>query len=106
MVQANEKPDKTHNRLIKELIRLKTDLNNEGDIDTDLTKRQLRSRMLVTPTPRVLSPRQTILVDTTGLNSNILQTEQDPSSPRFNSFENESSHKDVKGCRAKITKSN
>ena len=53
MVQANEKPDKTHDRLIKELNRLKTDLNNDGGIDTDLPKRQLRSRMLVAPTPRV-----------------------------------------------------
>ena len=53
MVQANEKHDKIHNRLLKELNRLKTDLNNEADIDTDLTKRQLRSRMLVASTPRV-----------------------------------------------------
>ena len=105
MAQANEKPDKTHNRLIKELNRLKTDLNNEGDIDTDLTKRQLRSRMLVAPTPRVPSHSQTITVDTTGPYSNIPQTEQDPSSPMFNSSDNEGSHKDVKGCRARIMKS-
>ena len=62
--------------------------------------------MLVAPTPKVPSPRQMILVDTTGLNSNIPQTEQDPSSPRFNSFKNEGSHKDVNGHRAKIMKSN
>ena len=105
MMEANEKPEKTHDRLIKELNRLKTDLNNEGDIDTDVAKRQLRSRMLVAPTPRVPSPRETISVDTTGLNSNIAQTEQDSSSPWFNSFKNEGSHKDVKGCKAKITKS-
>ena len=58
-----KKPDKTHDRLIKELNRLKTDLNNKGNMDTDLTKRQLRSRMLVVPT---LSPSQTTTVDTTG----------------------------------------
>ena len=58
MAQANEKPDKMHDRLIKELNRLNIDLNNEGDIDTNLTKRQLRSRTLVAPTPRVRSPRQ------------------------------------------------
>ena len=78
MVQANEKPDKTHNRLIKELNRLRTVLNNEGDIDTDLTKRQLRSRTLVAPTPRVPSPSQMTTVDTTGPNSNIPQIEQGP----------------------------
>ena len=50
MAQANERPDKTHNRLMKELNRLKTDLNSEGYIDTDLTKEQLRSRTLVVPT--------------------------------------------------------
>ena len=75
-------------------------------MDTNLTKRQLRSGTLVAPTPRVLSPRQMISVDTTGLNCNIPQTEQDPSSHRFHSFENEGSHNDVKGCRAKIMKSN
>ena len=66
MAQANEKPHKTHNRLIKELNRLKTDLNNESDIDTDLTKRHLRSRTLVAPIPRVPSPSQMTTVDTTG----------------------------------------
>ena len=106
MAQANEKPGKTHDKLIKELNRLKTDLNNEGDIDTDLTKRQLRSRMLLVPTPRALSPRHMFSVDITGLDSNIPQTEQDPSSPRFNSFKNEGSHKDVKGHRAKVMKIN
>ena len=35
MAQANEKPDKTHDRLIKELKRLKTDLSSEDDIDTN-----------------------------------------------------------------------
>ena len=52
MAQANEKPDKTHDKLTKELNKLKIDLNNEGNMDTDLTKRQLRSRMIVVPTPR------------------------------------------------------
>ena len=85
---------------------MKTDLINEDNIDTDLTKRQLRSRMLVAPIPRILSPRQMISVDTTGLDSNIPWTEKDPYSPRFNSFENKGSHKDINGNRAKIMKSN
>ena len=106
MVEANENPDKTHGMLIKELNRLKTDVNNKGDIDTDLTKRQLRSRTPVIPTPRVPSHSQMTTVDTTGPNSNILQIEQDPSSPRFNSSENEGSHKDIKGYWAGIMKSN
>ena len=38
MAQANEKPDKTHDRLIEELNRLKTDLNYVGDMDFDLIK--------------------------------------------------------------------
>ena len=46
-----KKPDKTHDRLIKEFNKLKADLNNKGNMDTDLTKRQLRSRMLVVLTP-------------------------------------------------------
>ena len=58
MAQANEKPDKTHDKLTKELNKLKIDLNNEGNMDTDLTKRQLRSRMIVVPTPRVLNASQ------------------------------------------------
>ena len=103
MVQANAKPDKTHNRLIKELNRLKTDLNNKGNMDTDLTEGQLRSRMLDVPTPRVLSPSQMTTVDTTDPYSNTPQVEQGPSSPGFNSSENEGSHKDVKGHRARIT---
>ena len=65
MTQANKKSDKTHVRLIKELNRLKTDLNNEGDIDIDLTKRQLRSRTLVLLTPRGLSSSQITTVDNT-----------------------------------------
>ena len=39
MVQANGKPDNTHNRLSKELNRFGMDLNNEGNLDIDLTKR-------------------------------------------------------------------
>ena len=62
--------------------------------------------MLVVPTPRAPSPRQMISVDTTGLDSKISQTEQDQSSPKFNSFKNEGSHKDVNGHRAKLTKTN
>ena len=103
MAQANEKPDKTHDMLIKKLNKLKTDLTSEGDIDTDLTKRQLRSKTLVAATTRAPSPSQTTTVDTTGPNSNIPLTEQDPSSSRFNSSENEGSHK---GHRARIMKSN
>ena len=87
MAQTNEKPDKTHVKLNKELNRLKTDLNNEGNMDTDLTKRQLKSRMLVVFTPRVLSPSQMTAVDTANPHSNTPQVEQDPSSPRFNSSE-------------------
>ena len=96
MVQANERPNKTHDRLIKKLNRLKTDLNNEGIIDTNLTKRQLRSRTLVTPTPRVPSPSQMTTMDTTGTNSNIPQIEQDPPSPRFHSSENKGSTKTLR----------
>ena len=62
--------------------------------------------MLVAPTPRVLSPSHTTTMDTTEPHSNTPQVEQDPSSPRFNSSENEDSHKDVKDHRARITKSN
>ena len=50
---------------MKELNRLKTYLNDEGKMDTALARRQLRSRMLVAPTPRVLSPSQMTMVDTT-----------------------------------------
>ena len=91
---------------MKELNRLKTDLNSKGNIDTDLTKRQLRSRTLVAATPIVPSPSQMATVDTTGPNSNTPQIEQDPSSPRFNSSKNEGSHKVIKGHRARIMKSN
>ena len=45
-------------------------------------------------------------MDTNGPNSNISQTEQDQSSPRYKSSKNESSHKDDKGHTARITKSN
>ena len=89
MAQANKKPEKIHDRLIKELNKLKTHLNNKSDIDTNLTKRQLRSRTLVTPTPRVPSPSQMTTVNTPGPDSNISQIEQDPSSPRFNFSEND-----------------
>ena len=33
------KPDKTHDRLTKELNKLKADLKNEGNMGTDLSKR-------------------------------------------------------------------
>ena len=45
-------------------------------------------------------------VDTSEPHSKTPQIEQDPFSPRFNSSENEGSHKDIKGHRARITKSN
>ena len=38
------------------MVNEKTDLSKEGNMDTDLTERQLRSRTLAAPTPRVLSP--------------------------------------------------
>ena len=38
MAQANDKTNKTHDRLTKELHRFKTDLNNKGNMDTDLSK--------------------------------------------------------------------
>ena len=63
-MQANEKHNKTHDKLTKELNKLKIDLNNEGNMDTDLTKRWLRSRTIVVPTPRVLNASQTVTVDT------------------------------------------
>ena len=85
---------------------MKTDLNSEGNIDTDITKRELRSRMLVAPTSRIPSPCQKTTVDITGPNSNTPWIEQDPSSPRFNYSQNKVSHKDVKGHRARIMKSN
>ena len=75
-------------------------------MDTDLTKRQLRSRMLVVPTPRTLSPRQMTTLDNTDSHSYTPQVEQDPSSPRFHSSENESCHEDIKGHMDRITESN
>ena len=57
-MQANEKPDKTHDNLTKELNRLKIDLNNKGTMDTDFTKRQLRSRTIVLSSPRVCNASQ------------------------------------------------
>ena len=104
MVQAKKKPDKTHDRLTKELNTLKTDKNNEGNMDTYLTKRQLRSRTIVVPTPRVLNASQTTTVDTIDLQSNTPQVEQVQSSYRFNFPMNKGSHKDFKGCRARIAK--
>ena len=70
MVQANEKPDKTHDMLTKELNKLKTDLNNEGNMDTDLTKRQVRSTMIVVPTHIVHNASQVTTVNTTDPQSN------------------------------------
>ena len=105
MAQANEKPDKTHDKLTKELNKLKIDLNNEGNMDTDLTKRQLRSRMIVVPTPRVLNASQNGYSNTTDPQSNTPQVVQVQSSHRFNFPENEGSHKDIKACRARTTKS-
>ena len=71
---------------------------------TDFTKRQLRSRTIVVPTPRVLNASQMATVDTTDPQSNISQVQQAYSSHRLNFPENEGSHKDIKGCRARITK--
>ena len=82
------------------------DLNNKGNIDTDLTKTQLRSRTLVVSTPRVLCASQTTTVNTTNPYSNTLQVEQVQSSSRFSFSENEGSHKNTKGCRARISKAN
>ena len=76
MAQANEKPYKTQDELTKELNKLKIDLNNKGNMDTDLTKRQLRSRTIVVPTPRVLNASQMTIVDTTDPQSNMPQVEQ------------------------------
>ena len=47
MAQANDKPHKAHGRLNKELNKLETDLNNEGNMDTNLSKRKLRGRSIV-----------------------------------------------------------
>ena len=74
-------------------------------MDTDLTKRHLRSRMTVVPTHRVPNASQTATVDTTDSQSNTPQVEQVQSSHRFTFQENEGSHKDTTGHRAKITKS-
>ena len=105
MAQANKKPDKTHDKLTKELNKLKTDLNNEGNMGTDLTKRQLGRITIEEPTPRVLNASQMATVDTTDPQSNTPQVEQVHSLHRFNFPENEGSHKDGKGHRARITKS-
>ena len=64
-MQANDKPNKIHDRLTKELKRLKTDLNNEGYMDTDLSTRQLRSRSIALSLPRVPNTGQTTTKDTT-----------------------------------------
>ena len=80
MAQANEKPDKIDDKLTKELNKLKIDLNNEGNTDTDLTKGELRSRTIEVPTPRVLSASQMAKVNTTDSQSNTPQVEQVQSS--------------------------
>ena len=104
MVQANDKPDKTHDRLTKELNKLKTDLNNEGNMDTDLSKRQLRSRSIVVPMPRVPTFGQMTTVDTTVPNP-LPPIGQVQSSLRSNFPEEEETHKEIKDHRARITKS-
>ena len=48
-------------------------------MDADLTKRQLRSRTLIVPTPRVFSPIQLTTLDTTDPHFNTPQVEKDPS---------------------------
>ena len=93
MAQANNKPDKTHDRLTKEVNRLKTDLNNEGNMDADLS------------TPGVPNTGQTTTVDTCVLQSITPQVGQVQSSHRSNFPENEESHKEIKNCMARITKS-
>ena len=80
MVQANDKPDKTLDRLTKKLNKLKTDLNNEGHMDTDLSQRQIRSRTIVVPTPRVPNASQMTTLDTTVPQSITPQVEQVQSS--------------------------
>ena len=71
-------------------------------MDTDLTKRQLRSRTLAVPTCRVLNTSQMTTMDTTDIHSHAI--EQVMSSPRFNFSENEGSHKGVRGHRARAAK--
>ena len=61
-------------------------------MDTGLTKRQLRSRTIVVPTPRVFNATQMATVEATGPQSNIPQIEKVHSSHRFNFLENEGSH--------------
>ena len=51
------------------------------------------------------SPSQITTVDSAAPNQHS-QIEQDPSSPRFDSSENEGFHKDVKNHRARITNCN
>ena len=84
MAQAIKRLHKTHSKLTKELNRPKIDLNDEGNKDIDLNKRQLRSRMIVVPTPRVFNASQMTTVDTTDPQSNSPQVEQVLTSPRFN----------------------
>ena len=81
MAQANKRPDKTHNKLIKEPDRLKTYLNDKGSTDIDLDKRQLRSRMIVAPTPRVFNVSQMTIVDTIDPHSKTTQVEEVQTSP-------------------------
>ena len=102
MVQENNKPDKTHDRLTKELNKLKTDLINESNMDTDLLKKQLRSRTIVVPTPRVPNTGQMTTVNTTVPQSITPQVWQVQSS--YDVPENEESYKEIKDHKAKITK--
>ena len=55
MAETTKRLYKRHGKLTKELNRPKMDLNDEGNKDIDLNKRQLRSRMIVVPTHRVFN---------------------------------------------------
>ena len=103
MGQANDKPNNRHDGLTKELNRLKTDLNNEGNMDTDLSKRWLRSKLIAVSTSRVPTTGQTTTVDTTVPQSITPQAGQVQSSPRSNFAENEEPHQEIKHCKARIT---
>ena len=105
MAQASNKTDKTHDRLTKELNRLKTNINNEGNMDTDLSKGQLRSRSIAVSTSRVPNTGQTATVDTTVPQSITPQVGQVQSSHRSNSPENEESHKEIRNHKSRMTKS-
>ena len=65
MAQTNDKPNKTCDRLTIKLNRLTTDLNNEGNMDADVSIRWLRSRSIAVSTLGISNTGQMTTVETT-----------------------------------------